>query len=86
MNHSEGFHDSNTGFHSNDVESENNLIKRFLCRRYGKLLLGKYKAITNDTILDLYEYVVRNNVGDDVATFMRCLTHASFQDVVEPDI
>ena len=51
----------------------------------GKLSLGKYKVITNPTLLDLYEYMVRTNEGDDMSTYMRCLAHSSFVDLTEPD-
>ena len=80
VNHSTSFRDRASGFHSNDVESENNRIKRFLRKRYGRLMLGKKKDLTNDTVLDMYEYAYRVNVGDSFADYMHSLSYANLQD------
>ena len=82
INLSKGFRDRQTGFHSNDVESENNRMKRFLRKRYGKLCLGRYKNLSNDTVLDLYEYVFRVNVGHSIDTYMMALRTANLRDLV----
>ena len=37
INHQKFFRDTNTGFHSNDIESEFNALKRFIRERYGVL-------------------------------------------------
>ena len=82
VNHSQGFRDRVSGFHSNDVESENNRIKRFLRKRYGKLCLGRYKVIDNDTVLDLYEYAFRVNVGHSFETYMMALRESNLDELV----
>jgi hypothetical protein len=83
VNHSLCFRDSKTGFHSNDVESENQRIKSFLRARYGVLKLGRYKKLDNDTVLDLYEYVYRVNVGETMEDFMDAMAKASYDDIVD---
>ena len=70
VNHSLGFRDRVSGFHSNDVESENNRMKQWLRERYSCLKLGRTKTINNDTVLDLYEYVFKVNVGESFADAM----------------
>ena len=80
VNHSIAFRDRLTGFHSNDVESENNRIKRFLRKRYGLLNLGKRKNLNNDTIFDMYEYVYRVNVDATLAGYMKALAIANIND------
>ena len=80
MNHSVGFRDRVSGFHSNDVESENNRIKRFLRKRYGLLLLGRRKNLSNETVLDMYEYVYRVNVGPSFESYMKALAAHNIND------
>lgn len=80
VNHSIAFRDRKSGFHSNDVESENNRTKRFLRKRYGVLNLGKHKNLNNDTILDMYEYVYRVNVASTFAGYMKAMAIANFND------
>ena len=69
-NHSADFSNRKTGFHSNDVESENNRIKQFMRHRYGNLRFGKYITLTDEPICDLYEYVYRTNVGSSFRMYM----------------
>ena len=60
VDHSKGFRDRSTGFHSNDIESENARFKAWSRKRYGKLQLEE---------LDLCEYAFYVNVSnafDDV--------------------
>eukprot|EP00929_Paragymnodinium_shiwhaense_P114337 TRINITY_DN82699_c0_g1_i1.p1 TRINITY_DN82699_c0_g1~~TRINITY_DN82699_c0_g1_i1.p1 ORF type:complete len:150 (+),score=29.59 TRINITY_DN82699_c0_g1_i1:280-729(+) len=73
VNHSLGFRERATGFHSNDVESENNRVKKWLRGRYGCLKLGRTKNLDSDTILDLYEYVFKVNVRDSFRDFMEAV-------------
>ena len=83
VNHSVAFRDRKSGFHSNDVESENNRIKRFLRKRYGVLNLGKFKNLSNDTILDMYEYVYRVNVDSTFASYMKAMATANLSDFTD---
>ena len=80
VNHSVGFRDRVSGFHSNDVESENNRIKRFLRKRYGLLLLGRRKNLSNETVLDMYEYVYRVNVDPSFESYMKALATHNLND------
>ena len=64
INHSVEFRDRVTGFHSNDIESENNRLKHWSRIRYGRLSLGE---------LDLHEYSFYINVGRDMKTICRNL-------------
>lgn len=63
MDHGLGFRDRDTGFHSNDIESENARIKNFLRRRYGKLELA-----TDE--LDATEYMFKVNYDKTWSTYM----------------
>ena len=81
VQHRVTFRDAETGFHTNDVESENNRIKRFLRKRYGYLKLGRYKQIDNDTALDLYEYVFYVNIGSQMSDVMKALAASVVADV-----
>ena len=80
VNHSVAFRDRASGFHSNDVESENNRIKRFLRKRYGALNLGKHKNLSNETVLDMYEYVYRVNADSTFAGYMKAMAIANIND------
>ena len=66
--HESAYRDVETGFHTNDAESENHRVKRWSRARYGKL---------NLTEADMGEYVYYVNVGDDVSSVMRGLATAS---------
>ena len=54
VNHSKEFRDRATGFHSNDIESENQRLKHWSRIRYGRLMLSE---------LDVHEYAYYVNVG-----------------------
>jgi len=62
--HEVGWRDTETGFHSNDIESENNRLKHWARIRYGALKL---------TELDLHEYTFYVNAGETMADVMRGL-------------
>ena len=64
INHSLEFRDRQTGFHSNDIESENNRLKHWSRVRYSKLSL---------TELDLHEYAYYINVGSSMKDVMAAL-------------
>ena len=66
VNHSIEWRDRATGFHSNDIESENQRIKAFARARYSQLQLSD---------ADVHEYAYYVNVGDalpDVAPALLC--------------
>ena len=65
INHGVEFRDRATGFHSNDIESENNRIKHWSRVRYGRLSLDE---------LDLHEYAFYINVGRDMKTICKYLS------------
>ena len=54
VKHEKHFRDPNTGFHTNDAESENSRLKRWSRQRYGKLQLNEH---------ELDEYVFYVNVA-----------------------
>ena len=58
INHGIEFRDRETGFHSNDIESENNRLTTWSRHRYSRLQL---------TELDLHEYAYYVNVGSLMA-------------------
>jgi hypothetical protein len=64
VNHSVEFRDRETGFHSNDIESENNRLKHFSRVRNGRLMLNE---------LDLHEYAFYVNVGSNMQTILKAL-------------
>ena len=61
VNHSLGWRDTTTGYHSNDIESENARIKIRFRRIYGKLRI---------TELDMYEYTFSINKGLTITNVM----------------
>ena len=86
INHSVCWRDRATGFHSNDVESEFNRLKRWLRERYGQLKFDT-KAAPNigdeaeDSVADLdegdlYEYTFYTNIGSSMAQVMAALAFA----------
>ena len=81
MNNSLCSRDHTSSNRSNDVESENNRIKRWLRKRYGCLKLGRYKQLDSDTILDMYEYVFRINIGTEIYWVMKALASITFNEV-----
>ena len=70
VNHSIGWRDNTTGFHSNDIESEFSRLKSMVRERYGRLSFqstletddGDANSASVD-LGDLYEYAFRVNVG-----------------------
>ena len=77
------FRDTGSGLHSNDVESENNRVKLFHRRRYGKLLMSRKVTLTKDKLLNMYEYVFRVNVGDSTPAFFKALAFANHSDLLQ---
>ena len=79
VNHSKAWRDRETGFHSNDVESENSRLKTWLRQRYTKLRLTisqpTYGAEGDESLdlLDLYEFAHYTNVGKSIATIMHSI-------------
>ena len=78
------FRDVETGFHSNDIESEFNRMKRWLRERYGALKLNSKLNQTDpkdddDSFedLDLYEYMYYINVGKSMKDVMDAFVHAN---------
>jgi hypothetical protein len=65
VNHSAGWRDVVTGFHTNDAESENQRVKHF-CRRRNGDLRGLSEAF-------MYEYVFYTNCGSSMAKIMNGL-------------
>ena len=70
--HEHNWRDPDTGFHTNDVESENARLKLWLRSRYGKLrpCFTSCAAAAEDDLfdekvelLDMYEYVFYTNRG-----------------------
>lgn len=64
INHSVEFRSRETGFHANDIESENHRLKHFSRIRNGRLMLNE---------LDLHEYAFYINVGKDMPTILKAL-------------
>ena len=62
VNHSEHWRDPAIGFHTNDVESENNRMKHWARVRYGKLLVEE---------LDMHEYMIYVNTGSSMHTVLK---------------
>ena len=83
VNHSQGWRDRETGFHSNDCASENSRLKQWLRGRYSKLgnatvNSNSYEDYDLDPLndlqaLDIYEYVHYVNIGKSMHTVMRSL-------------
>ena len=76
INHTKYFRDTTTGFHSNDIESEFNALKRFIRQRYGVLQLQEE---TTEELLeagDIFEYMFYRNVGNKFSDVMAAFAHA----------
>ena len=89
VNHSLGWRDAATGFHSNDVESENARLKLWLRARYTKLQLNFTTALRPEgqedadrvlkvdfDCLDVYEYCHYVNVGASMSDVMSTIAVA----------
>ena len=77
VNHSSGFRERTQGFHSNDIESEFNRLKRFVRGRYGVL-----SKVTEDNVWglkagEIYEYQFYNNVGNSMGKVMAALQYSA---------
>ena len=80
VDHTAGWRESATGYHSNDIESENSRLKGFLRCRYLKLLVTPTPRLSDDgdaddvpeesDLLDVFEYVHYVNIGDSMARVM----------------
>ena len=64
INHGIEFRDRETGFHANDIESENARLKAWSRHRYSRLHLSE---------LDLHEYSFYVNNGSTMTTIMAAL-------------
>ena len=78
VNHSQGWRDRATGFHSNDIESEFSRLKRYVRERYGRLSFqcqGADDAEETDAVDagDLYEYTFKTNVGNSFFDVLKAL-------------
>ena len=77
VNHSSGWRRTDTGHHSNDVESENARLKMAVRQRYTKLAVHVSKPSEENPevedpldMLDVYEYVFYVNKGKTMAEVM----------------
>ena len=68
VNHTIGWRDAATGFHSNDIESENARLKGWSRKLYGHLIL---------TELDLFEYQWSVNTGGGFSNAMKALSFSN---------
>ena len=75
INHSKYFRDNATGFHSNDIESEFNLIKCFVRERYGRLVMTNEESLDDLEAGELYEHQFYTNVGQTMDKVMKALKH-----------
>ena len=78
VNHSQGWRDRATGFHSNDIESKFSRLKRYVRERYGRLSFqcqGADDAEETDAVDagDLYEYTFKTNVGNSFFDVLKAL-------------
>ena len=78
VNHSQGWRDRATGFHSNDIESEFSRLKMYVRERYGRLSFqcqGADDAEETDAVDagDLYEYTFKTNVGNSFFDVLKAL-------------
>ena len=64
INHSREVRDRDTGFHSNDIESENNRLMHWARARYSKLSLNEG---------GLHEYTYYVNVGSSLEAVVKAL-------------
>ena len=82
MDHLKGWRDSDTGRHSNDIESENAALKLWTRGRYSHLTLPETKAPSKDgeddfpeevELLDVYEYCHYVNLGKTMHIVMKSI-------------
>jgi hypothetical protein len=86
VNHSVGYRDESSGFHSNDVESENARLKTWLRTRYTKLRVDIVDACPQSSeeqenigaySRDLHEYCYYINVGNTFTMAMKGVAAAA---------
>jgi hypothetical protein len=86
VNHSVGYRDQSTGFHSNDIESENARLKTWLRTRYTKLRIdiadvGPQSATQEENrgaySRDLHEYCYYVNIGNTFTMAMKGVAAAA---------
>jgi hypothetical protein len=86
VNHSVGYRDQSTGFHSNDFESENARLKTWLRTRYTKLRIdiadvGPQSATQEENrgaySRDLREYCYYVNIGNTFTMAMKGVAAAA---------
>ena len=70
--HEDGYRDVDTGFHTNDAESENKRLKTWSRSRFGKLHLQ---------LSDTNEYIFYINIGKDHDSVMKGLAYANGQEI-----
>ena len=70
VNHSLGFREVSSGFHSNDIESEFARMKTWRRQRYGRLAT---KGLGPETDGDMYEYVFYVNIGSGIDAVLRAV-------------
>ena len=76
--HGKEFRNRDTGFHSNDIESEFNRFKRWLRERYGALKVNSASTTNQHDCddLDMYEYMYYINVGASMHDVMAAFVHS----------
>jgi len=80
INHSTGWRDANTGFHSNDIESEFSRLKTMVRERYGRLCFqstASNEAEDEVDVGDLYEYTFRVNIGNSFQSMLNAFVLSS---------
>lgn len=76
VNHSVGWRDTSTGFHSNDIESEFSRLKNMVRERYGRLSFQATASASDNECIDagdLYEYTFFVNIGKDFHDVLKAL-------------
>ena len=80
INRSTGWRDANTGFHSNDIESEFSRLKTMVRERYGRLCFQSTASIEAEDevdVGDLYEYTFRVNIGNSFQSMLNAFVLSS---------
>ena len=83
MIHADNWRDPDSGYHTNDVESENHRMKMWLRQRYSKLRLNRMSEEGNESeldsvcVYDVYEYCHYVNVGKSMEAVMQSVRVAS---------
>ena len=87
INHSICWRDRDTGFHSNDVESEFNRFKRWVRGRYGQLKFDTTAPLAEEDEEghietdfcegELYEYTFYTNIGSSMKKVMAAIAYVN---------